>query len=565
MSSAITKTVRLTLQDASRQVPLPEMIHFQRAAYRHLLDLREAATRVGAIPVRIGPLQFDCLDALRQPLNIGCGAALAGLELLTGLTNAHPGKLVELHLERFEPVWMATASAARALGQSVTVVSTSKPRVWQRLRLSAYRLKRSLQRRRLPTLSGDDGGSILMVPRMPGHLADQIPVARELRDHFGCRVRFVVVDRRLIGLIRAEGFDVGNLYDAGATWAPTVRREAVRTEAALDAVLDSPLRTTQIVERRREELFRQLARRIAHEGFHDAYRAAYCIGGLLDRLRPAAVVVGNPYTMEGRIAAQSARARGIGAYAVEHGSIFPDDPCWAEFSVDEVFVWGTPSRRALESCGVDSAKIVVSGGPRHDAVFREHAETASSRKANIVLVAVSGPGDNVSLAEHQQFIELLYRAAERRPDLSWVVKLHRKDRPEFYYRAATPMPRNIQVVTADYRRDGRQIFEWLARAQALVTVSSTCAVDAMALNVPVVAVDVWPPGGGIAAEFLHCGACRRVRTADELAIEIGRACEGSFDPATRAAADRYAAEHFANRGNAARTVAERIMTNLSSR
>ena len=562
-ASLTSDGIRLTLKDAARRVGIPEMIHFHRLAHRWYLEIHAEAVERGIVPFRIGPHAFDGLDALRTELNVVNGAALAALELLTGLADQEPGRRFEIDVVHADESWKLAEEAARAHGVPVQVHMPSGVDWWTRIRLPAYRVKRYLQQA-MPTRSSGSPrpGSVLIIPRMPGHLADLLPVASAIRDEHRHPVRFAVVDRRLCSLIAEAGFDVRGLYTAMPEDRGRLRGAVQRAEASLTQLVEDRPRGERSPEAARRDLLKRRTSLVVQSSLRDAFRTAACVGRLLDEERPSAVVVGNPYTSEGRIAAWAAAARGIKTFSVEHGSIFPDDPCWSLCPADEVFVWGEPSRRALLSCGLEDHRIFVTGGPRHDLLFQRSAENAVGK---MVLVAVSGPGDNISLPEHLRFIELLYQAAAQRRDIAWVVKLHRKDRAEYYHPPEGIDGANVRVVPAEYLRDGRQIFELLREARVLITISSTCAVDAMAVGVPVVAVDVWPEGSGIAVEFLRSGACRHVRTADELAAEVARIFDVGPDAAHMEIARRYAADHFVNRGRAAEAVALRIMTHVNAR
>jgi hypothetical protein len=271
---------------------------------------------------------------------------------------------------------------------------------------------------------------------------------------------------------------------------------------------------------------------------------------------PVAMLAGNPYTLEGRTAALVARQLGVPSAAMEHGTIFADSPVWYECPVDLVCAWGQPSRRALLSNGLSESQIRVSGAPRYDEVFRSSLDPADRK---FILVATSGPGDQVNLDQHRHFIRALFEAAATAPEISWVVKLHPKDREELYRAPDGSAPSNIAVTRAEVGPQGLGIFGYLREARALLTVTSSCALDAMAVGVPVITFDVWAEGQtprGI--EFLHRGCTRHVRLASDLATEARRAWCGKEDEPTRAAAETYSAEHFVNRGDAARAVAKEL-------
>jgi hypothetical protein len=164
-----------------------------------------------------------------------------------------------------------------------------------------------------------------------------------------------------------------------------------------------------------------------------------------------------------------------------------------------------------------------------------------------VLVATSGAGDKVSMEEHLRFIDVLFAAARSLPEQRFVVKLHRKDRESLYSRSARP--RNLELVGVDRSRFGDDIYDYLQRARVLVTVQSTSAIDAMAVGVPVIAVDIAGQDRRAGVEFL-----RFTRSATSLA-ELVAALRGDGlvedDDDVRA----YVRRHFAHLGRAAEVAA----------
>jgi hypothetical protein len=214
------------------------------------------------------------------------------------------------------------------------------------------------------------------------------------------------------------------------------------------------------------------------------------------------------------------------------------------------------------SNGLTEAQIRVTGAPRYDSIFQR--KRTKEAQGAFILVATSGAGDQVNLQQHQAFIRTLYEAAEQAPEIQWVVKLHPKDREHFYALGNAPSHPRMRVTRAEVGQQGLGIFGYLEQARALVTVSSSSALDAMAVGVPVLTVDVWPEGQrprGI--EFLQRACTRSVRTGRELAAEARKTWQGTVDSATQAAADAYAEQHFANRGRAAETVAGELTELLS--
>jgi hypothetical protein len=501
-------------------------IHHQRRANRWLAECRRAVRDAGVrAPGAAGDI--DLIDALRSPLNLRNGNVLMALA--------------------------ADAPAARSPDGSLHA-----------LRLMLYRARRELrqgcedllERARLQAAMPRAPIAVLAVPRTSGHLLDQLPVARGLAAR-GARVVFALPDEALVDATRAQGFEAVLLARVSGHGAPgpiavrRLRRDLVR------AIARGPgARSEGFTPDERSALCAATHAGL-RENLNVALRAASGLAFLLDTLRPRLVLPGNPYTMEGRIAAMLAKVRGIPSAALEHGSIFPEDPIWQECVVDRVCAWGEPSRRALQSCGVGEERIAVTGAPRLDPVV--HA--ASAARPPSVLVATSGAGDQVSAETHQRFIEWLYQAAAAVPEARFVVKLHRKDRPELYAAARAHHPgAQVEVVVADRKRFGGDIFEYLRGARALVTLYSTAALDAMVVGVPVITAVPGPVPRGI--EFLERGCTRDAASAAALAAEIRRAWAGEPAPTSDAAARAYAAEHYAHLGQAAEATAASLASLL---
>jgi hypothetical protein len=488
-------------------------IHGQRQANQWLASVRQRGRDSGLLPLRVCGAEIDPLDALRAELNVRIGTALV------------------------DP----SPAAPRTVGEIA--------------RLSAYLAKRELQRLmvRLPpsaTTSGRTGRqTVLMAPRLSSHVVGMLPVAHRLDAEHGLNVVFATTEGHLEAAL--GGWPVVGVYQRAAretrlAWLASRRalwllRGLLRNEAMpLDLSARGRVLTTAV-----DVLDSMLA---------DVIRAAVGFKAVIGDERPDLVVVGNPYTMEGRVAARIARQARIPVAVLEHGSIFPGSPVWEDAPVDLVCAWGDSSRDALVGCGVPASSIAVTGAPKLDALVSDMRSAAGP--GEYILVATSGPGDQVSHAQHAAFIELLYRAAQSTPEIRWLVKLHRKDRQEYYEAARRAHPAAaIEFVDSSGERFGVDIFDYLRRARALVTVYSTAALDAMVVGVPVVTVQVndAPEGGRI--EFMRHS--RQVVDDAGMRDAARSAWRGEPHPSD-AGARAYAARHFHNLGHAAAATAARL-------
>ena len=209
-------------------------------------------------------------------------------------------------------------------------------------------------------------------------------------------------------------------------------------------------------------------------------------------------MVGNDLTIEGRAACRVAAARGIPTALFMHGNI-TSDALQSLHCADRALVYGRVHRRELMQQGIASERIVVCG-TRRNLDDRPRQTGASTRSCNRrlglrpndpwILVATSGPGHRISHRHHQIVIENLVRLSKALPEVTVVVKLHRKDRLEYYQQGLTDCAASKLIVVAEevfgFPRD---IFDWLQGCRLVLTGASAVAVEAMLMEVPVVTMD----------------------------------------------------------------------------
>lgn len=535
-------------------------IYFQRRAIRWLDNLRKIGRERGVLPVPMGPVRLDPLDLLRSELNLNNGRALQNVGIALAAARLHPSDAV---------LFRGTGPVAEI---SRIIADRDKPGIvgaWSvghqkvlAARKYLYRRRETMRRslsqaqRQLVTAGPFRGASILAVPRQPGHLSDLLPVARALRDEHRLDTSFAITAMSLAEQVESEDFMGHVVTGRAGDHRPLLARLSafVQDEGQRDPTFERVERIAMV----------RATIQVLEDQLDEALRVASGIGRVMQANLPRMVLAGNPYTLEGRTGARIAAAMGIPTAALEHGSIFPDDPIWQDCSADWVYVWGAASKRALLTCGLAADRIVEAGAPRTDAVVARTTQRKLPIDANI-LVATSGPGDQVSDAQHRFFIEVLFGAAKMTPALTWIVKLHKKDKSSLYVDETGQKPTNVDVVRGDVSRDGRSIFEYLENARALVTVASTTALDAMMVDVPVITVDVTRGARGLAGiEFLDRGCTTHVALGSDLARAAQKLADGVRDEARDEVARTYVREQYANLGSAASYVASHIADMLSS-
>jgi UDP-N-acetylglucosamine 2-epimerase len=217
-----------------------------------------------------------------------------------------------------------------------------------------------------------------------------------------------------------------------------------------------------------------------------------------------------------------------------------------------VLVHGNSSRRELVQLGVPDDRIAVCGAPGLDLLPRQTHQTHPKLQERLgllsdepwILVATSGPGHRISQRHHQTVIDNLARLSAALPDLPVVVKLHRKDRIEFYRQAANQLASaKWFVLPADAPGLPAEILDWLQGCRIVLTGASMVAVEAMLMEVPVVTMDFRDEIHHM--DFIDAGATSHVRTFDalECAVRAILAAGGqSAEIASRARA--YLSEAF---------------------
>jgi hypothetical protein len=276
------------------------------------------------------------------------------------------------------------------------------------------------------------------------------------------------------------------------------------------------------------------------------------VSTLADQCAPAALIVGNDLTLEGRTASLAGARLGIPTVCIQHG-IVTSDPLQRKRVAGRILVFGDQARRTLESMGVDAGRLVVTGDPaplaprnsgRTDSRLVRHF--ALRPDEHWVLVALSGPGHGVSRNHHQRLIAALQRCARATPGVRFLVKLHRKD-ARVYYVDANGSEGGLLLPREDGPPVPHDIEAWLPGCRLLITGASASAVDAMSQGIPVLTIDLAGEIGAV--DFIASGGTFHVTDESQLPAAVRRGLED--EPARRATlarADSFLRDAFHTRG-----------------
>jgi UDP-N-acetylglucosamine 2-epimerase len=362
---------------------------------------------------------------------------------------------------------------------------------------------------------------VLLWTRDITHTVHMQPVAAEL-GKMGVPCAMLACQSKTFLQLRRRG--IGAVYTLGA-WPHVVReaqKEGLRRARLLAAdgpwplpPLDHPL--AHVMERVvRATVIRQLP--VVSETVANA-RAA------LEQFRCRVLVVGNDLTMEGRAGCLVAASHGVPTAVFMHGNI-TGSSLVSLHCADYQLVYGDVHRRELMDHGMGGERIVVCGAASLDGLQPQTGRIHPALRSRLglspgkpwILVATSGPGHSVSHAHHRQVVDNLFRLSAAIPEVPIVVKLHRKDKFEFYRQGLKDCTGKFFVVKQAAFGFPRDIFDWLQGCTMVLTGSSTAAVDAMVMGVPVITMDFC--GEIQKVDFIDRGATVHVRTAQELEAAV---------------------------------------------
>ena len=261
---------------------------------------------------------------------------------------------------------------------------------------------------------------------------------------------------------------------------------------------------------------------------------------MLASVKPALVCLYAESSGWGRAAIAAARARGIPTLALQHGILYPRYYSYLHAREeadcprpDQTAVFGEAARRFLvEAGGYDAAALVVTGSPKFDDLReasrswdREaiRARFGVARAEKLVVVASRYRGIRRTHQSIGSAFPGLLRAARALAGVQLVVKPHPAETPDGYQAAIREAgAERARVVPA--RAD---LLELLHACDALVTVESLAAVEALVLGRPVVILNT-PTN---LAEMVEQGMALGVAEGEDPSEALRRVL---FDPETTA-------------------------------
>jgi hypothetical protein len=247
------------------------------------------------------------------------------------------------------------------------------------------------------------------------------------------------------------------------------------------------------------------------------------LDGLLARVRPSTVLVSNDISPLGALAVHTAERHGATTVHIQHGAWIPETVAWPALHSRHLVVMGdrdaVPARAWARHPG---AEIHVMGQPRFDALADLGRETQRRYLRNLLATSAERGPDRVVVWACQPFgperlqaqaaviLDGVRGAGER-----WrLVMAPHPAQGTDCFEDLIPRDGELPVAVADPRVGARGC---LAGADAVVSTSSTCGIEAVLLDVPVLELD--QPGDRTLG-LAESGAARQCRTAADITTAL---------------------------------------------
>ncbi len=409
---------------------------------------------------------------------------------------------------------LATARFGAGPGKDTTI-----QRLYRQLRERAYHARtkaRELATRLIaapPTTA-----EYLFWPREWTHTAVLIPVAQALATD-GASCRFVVSQPSEARYLHRHDVAPICTYQAWPSQASRGWREGVLRARDLSRSFPKQLPDFGTVS---GTLLAMRLKQSLATLYPHVCASAELAKAALAAVQPTTLIVGNDLTSEGNIACQVATKSGILTGVFMHGAI-SGNPLQSLHSADRIYVYGSVHRDELMAQGIAADRISICGNPYLDGRARQSGKINETLKKRLnledgrpwILVATSGPGNRISHQHHQQIVQNLAELSKRLPHIPLVVKLHRKDREMYYRPLLDSLERGPVFVIPNLARGyPSEFLDWLQGCPLMLTGTSTTAIEAMALGVPVISMDFAGDLGTV--DFLDAQATIHVRDMDSL-------------------------------------------------
>jgi UDP-N-acetylglucosamine 2-epimerase len=284
--------------------------------------------------------------------------------------------------------------------------------------------------------------------------------------------------------------------------------------------------------------------------------------GVLDSTRPHTVIVSNDTSPLGALAVHASERRGISTVHLQHGAWTEETAGWPALHSRHIVVMGERDVVLANAWARHpDAEVHVLGQPRFDALAGLRRETQRQYLKKLLATGLGRRPERILVWACQPFgpdrlqaqAELLLDGLEGvEEDWGLVITPHPVQSTDVFDDLLQRNGRTL-VAVADRRVGARGC---LAGADALASAHSTCGIEAVLLNIPVLEIGLPEERTLRLAEH---GIARRCSTAEDIADAL-TALRTPQPPHTQAAADAVCRW----RGNSATEIAQLIVGRAST-
>lgn len=235
--------------------------------------------------------------------------------------------------------------------------------------------------------------------------------------------------------------------------------------------------------------------------------------------RPSVIFVVSEDTVPEKLIISAAITLKIPIIRIQEG-IFNSSWCPKQVKADKFAVMGDFSSNQLIECGVLRDKIEITGQPRFDGLHK--LKKNHNKKTMIEKLGLAGDKKIVVLAtqpvnecENRALLCCVYNTIKEFPDIQLIVKPHPVELTDLHENLAKITSINNCIICHD------NIHELLNVCDALITIHSTVALEAMLFGKPVITINLTGQKDRIA--YAQEGAAIGIYSEDMLALALKNA------------------------------------------
>lgn len=239
--------------------------------------------------------------------------------------------------------------------------------------------------------------------------------------------------------------------------------------------------------------------------------------GMVEALRPVAIVSTTYSSSFGRATAMAAARRGVISILLQHGTFRENAQFYYNIQQEYALVWGALDKRMLAKAGWLPERVRVIGAPSQDYHVLKAKEAATSlagrSRIHLLFLPSRTNGQVVSRAVAERTFRSIARTVLAQENLELVVKLHPADHTGVAERLIGGLPR-ITIA-----KEGNSL-DYLAQCDIAIITASTTGLEACALGKPLIIYNM--TGMPDIVDFESSGAALKATSESEFVEALKR-------------------------------------------